>query len=93
MPDQPFLNLFPAGADMNSSWSYIPSDGPTYRTGHSINLGGQIGVLVLSTFGILYCTWENKQRAAGKRDSRLVGLDEVQKARLGSRHPEFRYMV
>lgn len=93
MPVQARVSIFLPGADITSSWSYTSSDAPAYRTGHSINLGGQIGVLVLATFGILYCTWENKARAAGKRDSRLVGLDEVERARLGSRHPEFRYMV
>ncbi|CAN8105453.1 unnamed protein product [Discula destructiva] len=76
-----------------ATWSYVPSDAPAYHTGHSLNLGGQIGVLAFSIFGIVYCTYENKARAAGKRDDRLEGLNEEQKGRLGSRHPEFRYMV
>ncbi|KAJ4387465.1 hypothetical protein N0V93_008057 [Gnomoniopsis smithogilvyi] len=76
-----------------ATWSYIPSDAPAYHTGHSINLGGQVGVLVLSTFGAVYCAWENRARAAGKRDHRLVGVTEEQMGRLGSRHPEFRYMA
>lgn len=52
-----------------------------------------MGVLILSIFGIVYCTYENKARAAGKRDGRLVGLDDAQKTRLGSSHPEFMLMV
>lgn len=75
------------------SWTYIPSDAPAYKTGHTINLSGQIGVMTLAIFGILYCTYENKVRAAGKRDHRLDGLSEGEKAQLGYRHPEFRYMV
>ncbi|KAI3393339.1 hypothetical protein diail_4420 [Diaporthe ilicicola] len=75
-----------------ATWTYIPSDGPAYRTGHSINLGGQIAVLCLSVFGILYCSYENKIRAAGKRDHRLEGLSEDETNQLGYRHPEFRYI-
>lgn len=75
-----------------SSFTYVQSDGPRYMTGHSINLGGQIGVLVLSIFGILYCLRENRLRARGKRDHRLEGLTEDEKRELGYRHPEFRYM-
>lgn len=74
------------------SWTYIPKDGPAYRTGHTINLAGQIAVLFLSIFGILYCTYENRLRAAGKRDHRLEGLTEEEASQLGYRHPEFRYI-
>lgn len=52
-----------------------------------------MGVLVLSIFGILYCMYENKAREAGKRNHRLEGLNDVQQGKLGSQHPEFRYMV
>ena len=74
------------------SWTYVQSDAPEYFTGHSINLGGNIGVLVLSLFGIFYCLRENKLRARGKRDHRLEGLTEAEQTDLGYRHPEFRYM-
>ncbi|KAJ1329540.1 MFS transporter ACS family allantoate permease [Microdochium nivale] len=73
-------------------WAYLPNDGPNYPIGHSINLTAQILVLVLSVGGILYCNWENKVRARGGRDDRLVGLTEEQQADLGYRHPEFRYI-
>jgi hypothetical protein len=45
----------------------------------------------LTIFGILYCMYENKARAAGKRDHRLEGLTEEEQEQLGSRHPSFRY--
>jgi sugar phosphate permease len=74
-----------------ATWTYVQADAPRYNTGHSINLGGQIAVLFLSVFGIFYCIWENKQRAAGKRDERLEGLTEDEQHALGSRHPQYRY--
>jgi hypothetical protein len=35
--------------------------------------------------------YENRARAAGKRDHRLEGLTEEEQEALGSRHPQFRY--
>jgi adenylosuccinate synthase len=67
----------------------MATDGPKYPIGHTINLCGQIGVLILSVCGIAYCKWENKQRDMGKRDHRLNGT-EAQVKDLGYRHPEFR---
>lgn len=76
-----------------STWTYVSSDGPNFPTGHTINLVGQIVVVVLSIFGIVYCLWENRLRAAGKRDYRLEGLTEDEQEKLGFRHPNFRYMT
>ncbi|KAK1773761.1 major facilitator superfamily domain-containing protein [Copromyces sp. CBS 386.78] len=72
-----------------ATWAYIPDDAPKYHTGHTINLGGQIAIFCLSIFGIFYCAWENRARAAGKRDHRLQGLTEEQQEQLGNRHPRF----
>lgn len=47
--------------------------------------------MCLAIFGILYCMYENKARAAGKRDYRLEGLTEEEQEQLGNRHPQFRY--
>lgn len=74
-------------------WAYLPNDGPSYPIGHSINLAAQVFVLFLSLFGIFYCVRENRLRARGARDSRLVGLTEEEKADLGYRHPDFRYIA
>jgi len=73
-------------------WAYLPTDGPNYPIGHSINLTAQFLVLALSLGGIFYCLWENKVRARGGRDERLTGLTEAEAADLGYRHPEFRYI-
>jgi hypothetical protein len=72
--------------------AYVPKDFPKYHTGHTINLCGQIAVLVLACGGIAYCKWENKQRDLGKRDHRL-NASESQVKDLGYRHPEFRLIT
>lgn len=84
----PFTNPL---SPLACSWTYKSADAPKYYTGHTINLSGQIAVVCLSIFGILYCMYENKARAAGKRDHRLEGLTAGEQHELGSRHPEFRY--
>lgn len=50
-------------------------------------------MVLLSIWGILYCKWENRQRAAGKRDRRLDGLSPQEEMDLGYRHPNFRYIT
>ncbi|KAI1191444.1 major facilitator superfamily domain-containing protein [Nemania serpens] len=74
-------------------WAYLPSDGPNFPIGHSINFAAQVVALFLSIFGILYCMRENRLRERGGRDNRLVGLTEEEKADLGYRHPDFRYIL
>lgn len=78
---------------MFDSWTYTANDAPKYPNGHTINLAGQLAVVCLSIFGILYCLHENKARAAGKRDHRLDGLTEEEAVHLGYRHPNFRYIT
>ncbi|KAI8939612.1 hypothetical protein NX059_003373 [Plenodomus lindquistii] len=73
-----------------ATWTYTFKDAPKYPTGHTINLAGQIAVLVITVAGIVYCKWENKQRDNGKRDHRLNGKSESEIKDLGYRHPEFR---
>ncbi|KAF2641311.1 MFS general substrate transporter [Massarina eburnea CBS 473.64] len=76
-----------------ATWTYVSTEKPKYPTGHTINLAGQLGVLVLSLAGIAYCKWENRQRERGKRDHRLNGLSASQMRDLGYRHPDFRYIT
>lgn len=76
-----------------ATWTYTTKDAPKYPTGHTINLSGQLAVLVLALAGIAYCKWENRQRELGKRDHRLNGLSDAQIKDLGYRHPDFRYIT
>ncbi|KAI0396139.1 MFS general substrate transporter [Xylariaceae sp. FL0594] len=74
-------------------WAYLPTDTPGFPIGHSINFAAQVATLALAVFGMLYCMRENRIRARGGRDDRLLGLTEQEKIDLGYRHPDFRYMV
>ncbi|CAJ2507672.1 Uu.00g088580.m01.CDS01 [Anthostomella pinea] len=74
-------------------WAYLPDDGPNFPIGHTINLVAQIFILFLSVFGVAYVVRENRLRARGGRDNRLVGITEEQKADLGHLHPDFRYIT
>ncbi|RPB04336.1 MFS general substrate transporter [Choiromyces venosus 120613-1] len=80
-----------AGAIL-ATWTYVPTDGPKYIRGHSINLGAEICVALVSLLGIFYARWENALRDRGGRDSLVVGLTEEQVQKLGYRHPDFRYI-
>lgn len=73
-----------------ATFTYLPADAPRYRTGHFINLGFLCFSIFLSTILILYNKGENKKRAEGKRDDRLLEGDESQ---LGYRHPAFVYTI
>ncbi|KUJ08741.1 MFS general substrate transporter [Mollisia scopiformis] len=72
-------------------WTYLAKDAPLYRRGHYINIGASAVAGLIAVVAILYTRWENRMRAQGKRDGRLVGLSEGEKVELGYRHPEFRY--
>ncbi|KAH0422923.1 major facilitator superfamily protein [Colletotrichum camelliae] len=73
-----------------ATWTYTFKDAPKYFVGHTINLVGQSLAVLLALFGIIYCLYENRMRAAGKRDHRLDGRGEKEQVQLGYRHPSFR---
>ena len=76
-----------------ATWTYLEKDkARNYETGHSINLGAQVCVVVLAIIGVVYCKYENKVRDAGGRNHRLEGLSESEIVDLGYLHPEFRYI-
>ncbi|KFA67518.1 hypothetical protein S40285_08002 [Stachybotrys chlorohalonatus IBT 40285] len=75
-----------------STWTYLSTDGPLFPIGHTINFSMQLFCFCLVCFGLAHCIYDNKVRAAGKRDHRIAGLSEEEKAALGHRNPEFRYM-
>ncbi|KAF2181650.1 MFS general substrate transporter [Zopfia rhizophila CBS 207.26] len=73
-----------------ATFTYLQEDAPRYITGHAINIGMLGLALILTTTNILYCKWENRMRATGKRDYRLQEEDE---GMLGYRHPYFKYTI
>lgn len=79
------------GGAILATWTYRVTDKPEYRRGHALNLGTNACAAIVAIVLIFYTRWENKMRAAGKRDHRLDGLSETEKDQLGYSHPEFRY--
>ncbi|KAG8755361.1 hypothetical protein FRC14_004120 [Serendipita sp. 396] len=75
-----------------SAWIYLPKDSPRYITGLSVQLGGQVGICILTIFLIVWNIRENRRRKAGLLDY-LLEADEAVVARLGSLHPRFRLTI
>lgn len=66
------------------------SNSPRFITGHAINIGMLCLSLIITSSLLVYCSFENKKRASGRRDNRLAEGDE---SMLGYRHPSFRYTL
>lgn len=82
-----------------SVWLWKNREAPRYARGFLVNLGLNVGALVLVTVAELYMIWETKARKAGKRDYRVTDLkqqgwsDAKIREYLGDQHPEFEYML
>ncbi|KAL4909655.1 hypothetical protein BDW74DRAFT_186182 [Aspergillus multicolor] len=74
-------------------WVYLSEDAPEYRNGHAIMFAFLVAAWAVAGVLIVWIKWENRQRAEGKRDWVLEGLDEGQREGLSSRHPGFRYVI
>jgi hypothetical protein len=59
----------------SQTWSYIPTDAPSYKIGNTLNLATGSSVFVVAGLLMLYMMRENAARAAGKRDYRLEEKD------------------
>ncbi|KAI9610030.1 hypothetical protein H4Q26_007024 [Puccinia striiformis f. sp. tritici PST-130] len=73
----------------------VTDQAPHYRKGHSIALAFTCLAWVMLGTNALYCAWENKARAAGRRDSNItkyVTLVQNGKtsAPIGDRAPDFK---
>lgn len=75
-----------------SAWVYLPTDQPRYLTGLSVQLGGQVGICVITAFLIFWNMRENRLRQEGKRDY-LLDADEATVARLGNLNPRFKLTI
>ncbi|THY29451.1 MFS general substrate transporter [Aureobasidium pullulans] len=73
-----------------ATFTYLAEDAPRYITGHAINIGMLCMSLIITSWLLLYCSWENKKRAKGGRDYRLA---EGEESMLGYKHPSFRYTL
>ena len=61
---------------------------PLFKTGYSVALGMTVLAAVLVVVYTMGLWWENKQKAAGKRDYKLTGEDRDS---LGDEHPSFKF--
>ncbi|KAI1432917.1 MFS transporter-like protein [Xylaria sp. CBS 124048] len=85
-----FLIAFANTSAFISTFIYLPHQAPNYVLGHSISLGALVICAALVCLQVLYLSLENKKRARGDRDDRLVQGEEH---RLGHRHPAFVYTI
>ncbi|TFK23380.1 MFS general substrate transporter [Coprinopsis marcescibilis] len=74
-------------------WTYLPTDAPNYRNGNTGNLSTSSTVCVIVVITALYIRWENRKRARGDRDERLEGKSQDEQAKMGWRHPRFKYQI
>ncbi|KAG7085620.1 hypothetical protein E1B28_003169 [Marasmius oreades] len=81
-----------------ATFAYTRDQAPRYIKGHSIALGFLTLAWLLILINVLYCTWENKARAEGRRQQNLVKYQELwdsgkTRAPIGDRHPDFRFTL
>ncbi|ODN92740.1 hypothetical protein L198_05534 [Cryptococcus wingfieldii CBS 7118] len=72
-----------------STWSYIATDAHTgFRIGNALNIGMNVGTVLVCLGLMAYQKKENQLREGGGRDYRLL---EPQPEKLGRHHPAYRY--
>ncbi|TFY72976.1 hypothetical protein EVG20_g18 [Dentipellis fragilis] len=81
-----------------ATFIYTQDQAPRYVRGHSIVLGFVCMAWVFTAANVLYCMWENKARAEGRREGNLVAYQELwdagkTRAPIGDRHPRFRFTL
>lgn len=81
-----------------ATFAYTSDQAPRYIKGHSIALGFACLAWVLIGANVGYCWWENRQRAAGRREGNVERWRELwdsgkTKAPIGDRHPDFRFVL
>ncbi|KAF9058209.1 MFS general substrate transporter [Panaeolus papilionaceus] len=81
-----------------ATFAYTPDQKPKYIRGHTISLAFVSLAWVLIAANVAYCMWENKARAAGKRQGNIEKYQALvdaglTKAPIGDRHPDFRFTL
>ncbi|KAL1944179.1 hypothetical protein VTO73DRAFT_3364 [Trametes versicolor] len=81
-----------------ATFTYDSSQAPTYIRGHSITLAFVVVAWLAMLCNVLYCVWENRARAQGRRQDNLTKYQELwdagkTRAPIGDRHPEFRFTL
>ncbi|OSC98925.1 MFS general substrate transporter [Trametes coccinea BRFM310] len=81
-----------------ATFTYDSSQAPTYIRGHSITVAFVAMAWVAMFCNVMYCIWENRARAEGRRQDNLTKYQELwdagkTRAPIGDRHPEFRFTL
>ncbi|OCH90976.1 MFS general substrate transporter [Obba rivulosa] len=81
-----------------ATFIYDASQAPKYIKGHSITVAFVALAWVSMFCNVMYCKWENKARAEGRRQENLVKYQELwdsgkTRAPIGDRHPDFRFTL
>ncbi|KAI1789554.1 MFS general substrate transporter [Ganoderma leucocontextum] len=81
-----------------ATFIYDSSQAPTYIRGHSVTLGFVCLAWIAMLCNVMYCVWENKARAEGRRHGNLTKYQELwdsgkTRAPIGDRHPDFRFTL
>ncbi|GAA5967059.1 hypothetical protein JCM11641_000427 [Rhodosporidiobolus odoratus] len=87
--------IVPAWGSIGSmicTWLYLPKYKPRYIPGNSFNVACSVCAASIALGLIAYVRWENQQREAGRRDSRIDGRADEEIKELGHRHPSYRLM-
>jgi hypothetical protein len=78
-----------------ATFIYTSDQAPQYKKGHSIALAFTCLAWLMLGSNSLYCAWENKARAAGRRDSNVKKYQDLVQngktsAPIGDRAPDFK---
>ncbi|ODN78858.1 hypothetical protein, variant 1 [Cryptococcus amylolentus CBS 6039] len=74
-----------------STWSYIATDAHTgFRVGNALNIGMNVGTVLVCLGLMAYQKKENRLREGGGRDYRLM---KPHPEKLGRHHPAYRYKI
>ncbi|KAF5393828.1 hypothetical protein D9757_000037 [Collybiopsis confluens] len=81
-----------------ATFAYTPDQAPRYIRGHTIALCFLILAWILIAANVVYCLWENKARAEGRRQDNITKYQELldsgkTRAPIGDRHPHFRFTL
>ncbi|CDO71341.1 hypothetical protein BN946_scf184908.g99 [Trametes cinnabarina] len=81
-----------------ATFTYDSTQAPKYIRGHSITLAFVVMAWVAMLCNVLYCIWENRARAEGRREDNLTKYQELwdagkTRAPIGDRHPDFRFTI
>lgn len=74
-----------------STWTFLPSDKPSYHIGNGLNLAAQLAIFVIALGMFFWIRAENKKREGRDVVSELCGMSIQEIQDLDWKHPGFRF--